>query len=66
MVSRFPTEILQQVPSLVSRLRFGIVMQEDHSIAEKAGTFSETTKSVLTPFTSKRGHFSKWVQAELP
>jgi hypothetical protein len=41
-------------------------MEEDHSIAKKAGAFSEPIKSVLTPCTSKTDQFPKWVQAELP
>ena len=34
-VQRFPTDILQQVPSLLGRVRPGFVMEENHIILRK-------------------------------
>jgi hypothetical protein len=39
MVQSFPTEILQQIPSLLCRVQSGIIMEENHNITTKTGTF---------------------------
>ena len=55
-----PTEILQQILSLLYHMQSGIVI-ENYAIAKETGTLCVPTRTCITPQTSKLDQFVKWV-----
>jgi hypothetical protein len=55
----FPTELLQQVLSLLCCEQSGIVIEENHTIAKKTGTLFPAHQKHITLHTSKQEQFSK-------
>jgi hypothetical protein len=53
MVECFPTEILQQFPSLLCRLYLDIVVEENHTVANKIETLCVPTTVQLLGLPSE-------------
>jgi hypothetical protein len=72
-VQRLPTEILQQVPSLLGRVRPGIVTEENHTTLRKVFSVAQQTLSISlhhvrtrrVPEDADQHLASKWCHCKL-